>query len=188
MLCWCVDAGMVPALYDDGEKEGLISSFRAELSQASLPDSKEACWAAFVDKVRSNLHVVLAMSPVGDALRSRCRNFPGLVNNTVIDWFEPWPEQVGPTESVWAHESCVVQAQACYNPCMLLQILPASCCQPHGRLHPCSTHAGLHSMHCGFGALTSCCHATRRRCKAWQPPSWQTRSFHPSCDQPSCST
>ena len=32
------------------------------------------------------------MSPVGDSLRTRCRNFPGLVNNTVIDWFTPWPE------------------------------------------------------------------------------------------------
>lgn len=97
-------AGMVPALYDDTEKEGLISSIRTELAQQGLPDSKEACWAAFVDKVRSNLHVVLAMSPVGDALRSRCRNFPGLVNNTVIDWFEPWPEQVcaSPTHQLGA--------------------------------------------------------------------------------------
>jgi len=56
-------------------------------------DSKEACWAQFVLQCRNNLHVVLAMSPVGETLRTRCRNFPGLVNNTVIDWFEPWPEQ-----------------------------------------------------------------------------------------------
>lgn len=33
------------------------------------------------------------MSPTGDALRTRCRNFPGLVNNTYIDWFQPWPKQ-----------------------------------------------------------------------------------------------
>jgi dynein heavy chain len=91
----CCFAGMVPALYDDAEKEGLISSIRTELSAKGLPDSKEACWAAYVEKCRANLHVMLAMSPVGEALRSRCRNFPGLVNNTVIDWFEPWPEQVG---------------------------------------------------------------------------------------------
>uniref|UniRef100_A0A383W4S5 Dynein-1, subspecies f n=1 Tax=Tetradesmus obliquus TaxID=3088 RepID=A0A383W4S5_TETOB len=86
-------SGMVPALYDDAEKEGLVSSIRSELTAKGLPDSKEACWAAYVEKCRANLHVVLAMSPVGEALRSRCRNFPGLVNNTVIDWFEPWPEQ-----------------------------------------------------------------------------------------------
>ncbi|XP_012943741.1 dynein heavy chain 10, axonemal, partial [Aplysia californica] len=33
------------------------------------------------------------MSPVGDTLRTRCRNFPGIVNNASIDWFFPWPDQ-----------------------------------------------------------------------------------------------
>jgi dynein heavy chain len=33
------------------------------------------------------------MSPAGDKLRIRCRNFPGLVSNTSIDWFFPWPEE-----------------------------------------------------------------------------------------------
>jgi len=32
------------------------------------------------------------MSPAGENLRMRCRNFPGLVSNTSIDWFFPWPE------------------------------------------------------------------------------------------------
>jgi len=36
---------------------------------------------------------VLAMSPVGEPLRARCRNFAGLATSTVIDWFQPWPEQ-----------------------------------------------------------------------------------------------
>lgn len=33
------------------------------------------------------------MSPLGDILRNRCRNFPGLINNTSIDWLFPWPRQ-----------------------------------------------------------------------------------------------
>lgn len=33
------------------------------------------------------------MSPSGDALRNRCRSFPGLVGNTTIDWIFPWPSQ-----------------------------------------------------------------------------------------------
>ncbi|VEL10774.1 unnamed protein product [Protopolystoma xenopodis] len=33
------------------------------------------------------------MLQVGETLRTRCRNFPGIVNNTTIDWFFPWPEQ-----------------------------------------------------------------------------------------------
>ncbi len=32
------------------------------------------------------------MSPAGDSLRNRCRNFPGMVSNTNIDWFFAWPE------------------------------------------------------------------------------------------------
>ncbi|XP_054939143.1 dynein axonemal heavy chain 10-like isoform X1 [Physeter macrocephalus] len=50
-------------------------------------------WQYFVNKSAGNLHIVLGMSPVGDTLRTRCRNFPGLVNNTGIDWFMPWPSQ-----------------------------------------------------------------------------------------------
>lgn len=33
------------------------------------------------------------MSPMGDALRNRCRSFPGLVGSTTIDWVFPWPGQ-----------------------------------------------------------------------------------------------
>ena len=42
----------------------------------------------FVDRVRNQLHVVLAMSPVGDAFRNRLRQFPSLVNCCTIDWFQ----------------------------------------------------------------------------------------------------
>ena len=54
---------------------------------------QEACWAAFINRVRDNLHCVLAMSPVGSAFRARCRMFPSLINCCTIDWFRPWPEQ-----------------------------------------------------------------------------------------------
>ena len=55
--------------------------------------TREALWNAFAERCRRNLHVVLAMSPVGEDLRRRCRNFPALVNNCTIDWFDPWPAQ-----------------------------------------------------------------------------------------------
>ncbi len=47
----------------------------------------------FVARVRDNLHIVLAMSPVGDSFRVRCRQFPSLINCTTIDWFMPWPDE-----------------------------------------------------------------------------------------------
>lgn len=46
----------------------------------------------FVERVRQNLHVALAMSPIGNAFRNRLRMFPSLVNCCTIDWFMAWPE------------------------------------------------------------------------------------------------
>ena len=83
--------GMVPALFPEEEKEGLISPLDAEMQRAKLPATKEFRWAYFVKRARENLHIIMAMSPAGDTLRVRCRNFPGLVSNTTIDWFFPWP-------------------------------------------------------------------------------------------------
>lgn len=42
---------------------------------------------------RNNLHIVLCMSPVGNAFRARCRMFPSLVNCCTIDWFTEWPRE-----------------------------------------------------------------------------------------------
>jgi dynein heavy chain len=56
-----------------------------------VPERK-SCWDYFITKIRQNLHVVLAFSPVGDDFRNRARKFPAIVNCTVIDWFQPWPK------------------------------------------------------------------------------------------------
>lgn len=102
--------GMVPALFSDDEKEGIINGVRDDVVKARIFDSRENCWKFFLDRARDNLSIVLCMSPTGEVLlfstisclfsnlfsqtlRRRCRAFPGLVNNTVIDWFTPWPEQ-----------------------------------------------------------------------------------------------
>ncbi|XP_064322361.1 dynein axonemal heavy chain 10 [Phalacrocorax carbo] len=86
-------SGMVPALFPDDEKDTILSQIGDEATKAGVNPAKESVWQYFVNKCASNLHVVLGMSPVGDGLRTWCRNFPGLVNNTGIDWFLPWPPQ-----------------------------------------------------------------------------------------------
>ena len=86
-----VTSGMVPALFTPDERDAFIGTVRAEVRAAGLHDTKECCWNWFVSKCRDRLHVVLAMSPSGETLRRRCRAFPGIVSNTTIDWFFPWP-------------------------------------------------------------------------------------------------
>lgn len=56
-------------------------------------ESAEALWGAFRDRVRENLRVVLAMSPIGTAFRDRTRKYPSLVSCTTMDWFREWPAE-----------------------------------------------------------------------------------------------
>ena len=42
-------------------------------------------------RVRANLHVVLAFSPVGESFRTRLRQFPSIINCCTIDSFSEWP-------------------------------------------------------------------------------------------------
>lgn len=84
--------GIVPGLFPEEEKDGLIGPLDKEMKAKKLPETKEFRWQYFVNRCRENMHIILCMSPAGDTLRLRCRNFPGLVSNTSIDWFFPWPE------------------------------------------------------------------------------------------------
>ena len=47
----------------------------------------------FIDRVRSNLHVVLCMSPVSAKFPERARRFPGIIAGCTIDWFLSWPPE-----------------------------------------------------------------------------------------------
>lgn len=54
----------------------------------------------FVNRCREKLHVILAFSPIGDAFRSRVRQFPSLINCCTIDWFQAWPDDALGTVSL----------------------------------------------------------------------------------------
>lgn len=88
-----LSSGVVPNLFGRDDIPGILDAVRKPAIQAGLEDAADVLWNFFIDRVRSNLHVVLAMSPIGDSLRNRCRMYPGLVNCTTIDWFHTWPAE-----------------------------------------------------------------------------------------------
>ena len=86
-----ITSGWIPDLFPKEDIDNILGSIANEAKSAGVPDTPEARISYFVSKVKRNLHVVFAFSPVGDIFRIRARRFPGLVNNTVIDQFHPWP-------------------------------------------------------------------------------------------------
>ncbi|KYN43305.1 Dynein heavy chain 10, axonemal, partial [Trachymyrmex septentrionalis] len=85
--------GFVPTLFNDDEKDTIVSSCRDAAVKAGFDMSKKSVWSYFIKTCTANLRIALAMSPSNDVLRTHCRNYPGLINNTTIDWMLPWPQQ-----------------------------------------------------------------------------------------------
>jgi dynein heavy chain len=87
-----LSSGEIPDLYDAEGKDGIVNNIRPAVKGAGILDNKENCWHYFIQRVRKNLHMSICFSPVGESFRGRARKFPAIVNCTVIDWFQPWPE------------------------------------------------------------------------------------------------
>lgn len=88
-----LSSGVLPNLFGKDELPAIYDAVRKPALNAGLEETPDMLWQFFIDRVRSNLHVVLAMSPIGENLRNRCRMYPGLVNCTTIDWFHTWPAE-----------------------------------------------------------------------------------------------
>ncbi|KAJ3068328.1 Dynein heavy chain 6, axonemal [Podochytrium sp. JEL0797] len=86
-----LNSGEVPNLFEIDEREKILGDLRSVAREAGLPEDRDSVYQFFINRVRDNLHIVLATSPVGDAFRNRCRMFPSLVNCSTIDWFDEWP-------------------------------------------------------------------------------------------------
>ena len=88
-----LSSGEIPDLYVTEDKDAIVNNIRPAVKGAGILDNKENCWNYFIQRVRKNLHMSICFSPVGESFRSRARKFPAIVNNTIIDWFQPWPEE-----------------------------------------------------------------------------------------------
>ncbi|XP_060697694.1 dynein axonemal heavy chain 6 [Hemiscyllium ocellatum] len=89
-----LNSGEVPNLFEKDELEQVLAATRPKAKDAGIPEgNRDEVFQFFINRVRQKLHIVLCMSPVGDAFRARCRMFPSLVNCCTIDWFVQWPRE-----------------------------------------------------------------------------------------------
>ncbi|XP_012666455.1 dynein heavy chain 6, axonemal [Otolemur garnettii] len=89
-----LNSGEVPNLFEKDELEQVLAATRPKAKEAGISEgNRDEVFQYFISRVRQKLHIVLCMSPVGEAFRSRCRMFPSLVNCCTIDWFVQWPRE-----------------------------------------------------------------------------------------------
>ncbi|KAJ7552868.1 hypothetical protein O6H91_06G073600 [Diphasiastrum complanatum] len=87
------DTQIVPNIWKNEDLDLIANAMQPLLLQQGVAATKLALQTLFLKRVRQNLHVVICMSPIGDAFRTRLRMFPSLVNCCTIDWFREWPEE-----------------------------------------------------------------------------------------------
>lgn len=88
-----LNTGEVPNLLQPEDMDGIVNAVRPFATAAGKQETRNVILSHFVSICRDNVHIVLAMSPIGDQFRRRLRMFPSLVNCCTIDWFDQWPSE-----------------------------------------------------------------------------------------------
>ncbi|XP_073915702.1 dynein axonemal heavy chain 3 isoform X2 [Castor canadensis] len=88
-----LNTGDVPNIFPADEKADIVEKMQsaARTEGEKFEVTPLSMYNFFIERVKKNLHIVLAMSPIGDAFRNRLRMFPSLINCCTIDWFQSWP-------------------------------------------------------------------------------------------------
>ncbi|KAH0628434.1 hypothetical protein JD844_009589 [Phrynosoma platyrhinos] len=69
-----LNSGEVPNLFEKDELEFVMAATRPKAKEAGIAEgNRDEVFQYFINRVRQKLHIVLCMSPVGDAFRARCR-------------------------------------------------------------------------------------------------------------------
>ncbi|KPI87221.1 putative dynein heavy chain [Leptomonas seymouri] len=86
-----LNTGEVPNLMQSDDIDQIVEAVRPYAIAAGKRETRNTIFSHFVSMCRDHVHIVLAMSPVGEQFRRRLRMFPSLVNCCTIDWFDQWP-------------------------------------------------------------------------------------------------
>lgn len=91
-----LNGGEIPNLYSEAEEiTNIIDQMKDanKNSPAYKNYTDTEIMLDFIQKAKTSVHLVLAMSPIGEDFKRRLRMFPSLVNCCTIDWFLPWPKE-----------------------------------------------------------------------------------------------
>lgn len=86
-----LSSGEIADLFAPEDIDTIVTAVTPAAKSEGLVPTKDNCYKFFIDRVKRNLHMSICFSPVGDGFRNKAKKFPAIINNTVIDYFHPWP-------------------------------------------------------------------------------------------------
>ncbi|EAY20602.1 Dynein heavy chain family protein [Trichomonas vaginalis G3] len=86
-----LNSGDPPALFDDDDMEKIITGTTPLAKTLGIVATRASVYSLFISQVKSHMHVMIALSPIGSSFRRRVRMFPSLISCCTIDWFAEWP-------------------------------------------------------------------------------------------------
>jgi dynein heavy chain len=92
-----LSSGWVDKFYEtENDKENDVVKLKNQAIQAEFmlrtEHDLQKMFKYLIYRIKTNIHMILCMSPVGEKLKLRARKFPGLLSCTNIDWFHDWPD------------------------------------------------------------------------------------------------
>ena len=88
-----LNTGDVPNLYVQEDEDRIMVACKGDCLAKRIPATKLNIMTQYINRVKRNIHVVLTMSPLGEAFRTRLRKFPSITNCCTCDWFREWPDE-----------------------------------------------------------------------------------------------
>lgn len=88
-----LNSGDVTGIYNEKDLEEVSTACKVDCIKKGLVPDKMNIFTQYLIRVKRNMHIVIAMSPLGDIFTTRLRMFPSLVNCCTINWFSEWPDE-----------------------------------------------------------------------------------------------
>lgn len=88
-----LNGGDVPGLYKKEDFEPIEKVGKQMCIENGLALNRMNMFGQYVNRIKRNMHMILAMSPLGGMFVERCRKFPSIINCSTVDWFSEWPEE-----------------------------------------------------------------------------------------------
>lgn len=88
-----LNGGDVSGLYRKEDYEPIYKIGKQMCMEKNLAVIPLNMFSQYLTRLQKNIHMIIAMSPLGEIFRQRLRQFPSLVTCCTLDWFSEWPEE-----------------------------------------------------------------------------------------------